>query len=113
MNEWHEHCGSGLMVLPRQRVQFGVFLPIANGGWITSSHAPRSDGQPNTLVLRAREGFMTAVVCGSAATLRRQLAETIHAAELDGLMLVFPDFIEDQKFFGEQVLPDLRRDLVR
>jgi hypothetical protein len=27
------------------------------------------------------------------------------------MMLMFPDYIEDQRFFGEQVLPGVRKDL--
>jgi pyrimidine oxygenase len=74
------------------------------------SHNPRQDGKANTLVLRARETFMTPVLSGSPATLRRKIGDTIRGADLDGMMFIFPDFIEDQKFFGEQVLPELRRD---
>jgi pyrimidine oxygenase len=53
---------------------------------------------------------MTPVLSGSPATLRRKIGDTIRGADLDGMMFIFPDFIEDQKFFGEQVLPELRRD---
>jgi pyrimidine oxygenase len=31
-------------ISPRGRKAFGVFLPVANGGWIISSTAPRLDG---------------------------------------------------------------------
>ena len=75
------------------------------------SHTPRRDGQANTLVLRARQGFMTPMIAGSPETLRRKLVETVRSAELDGVMFIFPDFIEDQKFFGERVLPGLRDEL--
>jgi pyrimidine oxygenase len=73
---------------------------------------PREDGQAHNLVLSAqRQAFMTAVVIGSAESLRHQIVETVRAADLDGMMLMFPDYIEDQRFFGEQVLPGVRKDL--
>ncbi len=75
------------------------------------SHTPRRDGKPNTMVLRAQAAFMTAVAAGSPENLRQKIAETIRAADLDGMMFIFPDFIADQRFFGERVLPDLRADL--
>lgn len=75
------------------------------------SHNPRRDGQANTLVLRAQQTFMTPLMSGSPATLRRKIGELIRDADLDGMMFIFPDFIEDQRFFGEHVLPGLRADM--
>jgi pyrimidine oxygenase len=75
------------------------------------SHNPRRDGQANTLVLRAQKAFMTPVVTGSADSLRRKIVDTIQTADLDGMMFIFPDFIADQKFFGQRVLPGVKRDL--
>jgi pyrimidine oxygenase len=68
------------------------------------------DGQAYGFVVRAQQAFMAAVVHGSAETLRRRIGETIRAGDLDGMMLMFPDFIEDQRFFGERVLPGVRSD---
>jgi pyrimidine oxygenase len=74
------------------------------------SHNPRRDGQANTIVLRAQQTFMTMVLAGSPATLRRKIADSIRNADLDGMMFIFPDFIADQEFFGAEVLPGLREE---
>lgn len=42
---------------------------------------------------------------GSAETLARRVAKTTIEAELDGITLIVPDFIEDLRFIGERVLP--------
>jgi pyrimidine oxygenase len=73
------------------------------------SQSPRRDGQANTLVLRAQQAFMTPVMIGSARSLREQIINIIRTADLDGMMFMFPDFIEDQRFFGERVLPGVRQ----
>jgi pyrimidine oxygenase len=75
-------------------------------------HTPRYDGKINTMVLRAeKHAFQTAVIAGSAERIQHQIVETIRTADLDGMMLIFPDFIEDQRFFGERILPGIRRAL--
>jgi pyrimidine oxygenase len=45
-----------------------------------------------------------------AESLRRKIGATVRAGDLDGIMLIFPDFESDLRFFGERVLPGLRRD---
>ena len=81
--------------------------------WVLrSAHTQRRDGQANTLTLRARQAFMSTVVSGSATTLRRKIVETVRTAQFDGIMFMFPDFIDDQRILGECVLPGVREDLV-
>ncbi|MBV8535647.1 MAG: LLM class flavin-dependent oxidoreductase [Alphaproteobacteria bacterium] len=89
----------------------GIDLETVRGMAAAFSHNPRQDGKANTLVLRAQRAFMSSVISGSADTLRRALVNKIRTADLDGVMFMFPDFIEDQRFFGERVLPDVRHDL--
>ncbi|WP_432519428.1 LLM class flavin-dependent oxidoreductase [Kineococcus sp. SYSU DK006] len=57
---------------------------------------------------RAHEAFQTAVVVGGPQTVVERIAQQVHDAELDGLMLVFPDYLRDTEPFGELVLPGLR-----
>jgi pyrimidine oxygenase len=92
------------------RYKSGINLQTLNGMAESFAHKPRTDGQANTMVLRAQHGFMTPFVAGSAESLRRKIGETIRAGDLDGIMLIFPDFDADLRFFGEQVLPGLRQD---
>lgn len=52
--------------------------------------------------------FQTAYVAGSAATVTEHIEYIVREADLDGLMLIFPEYDEDLLLFGETVLPALR-----
>ncbi|CAG6390839.1 LLM class flavin-dependent oxidoreductase [Streptomyces cocklensis] len=52
--------------------------------------------------------FQTAYVAGCAATVTEHIEYIVREAELDGLMLIFPEYDEDMLLFGETVLPALR-----
>lgn len=57
-----------------------------------------------------RQGaFMTQTVIGSPASCGAQIAAFVTDCELDGLMLIFPDYIAGLTMFGESILPGLRR----
>jgi pyrimidine oxygenase len=49
------------MALSSGKVEFGIFLPIANGGWIASKNAPPIDGSfdlnKRTTILAEELGF--------------------------------------------------------
>jgi pyrimidine oxygenase len=83
-------------------------VAIAN---MAASYGKKPDGKESALVSRARDAFMTSVIAGSPKTIRQKIEHTIRAADLDGMMLIFPDYIEDLTVFGTEVLPDLRRNL--
>jgi pyrimidine oxygenase len=76
---------------------------------ILATFGPGADGREKAIVRRSRQGFMSTRLVGSAVSLRQQIEELLRGADLDGLMLIFPDYIEDLKFFGEQIMPDLRQ----
>lgn len=57
---------------------------------------------------KGEEAFQTPYVTGSAATVAERVLEIVEAAELDGLMLIFPDYLAGLPMFGETVLPTLR-----
>ncbi|NYD65547.1 LLM class flavin-dependent oxidoreductase [Agromyces atrinae] len=57
---------------------------------------------------KGEEAFQTPYVTGSAETITERILSVLETAELDGLMLIFPDYIEDLPVFGESVLPALR-----
>ncbi|GAA1703562.1 LLM class flavin-dependent oxidoreductase [Microbacterium sediminicola] len=52
--------------------------------------------------------FQTPYVTGSPTTVTERILHVVRTAELDGLMLIFPDYLTDLAAFGEDVLPALR-----
>jgi pyrimidine oxygenase len=54
------------------------------------------------------EAFQTAYVTGGPETVTEHIEQIMSADELDGLMLIFPDYHADLLPFGERVLPRLR-----
>jgi pyrimidine oxygenase len=52
--------------------------------------------------------FQTPYVAGSAKTIIEHITYIVGEAELDGLMLIFPEYDQDMVLFGETVLPALR-----
>jgi pyrimidine oxygenase len=57
-----------------------------------------------------RQGaFMTQTVVGSPSTCREQIETFLDHGELDGLMLIFPDYQEGLAMFGAEILPVLRK----
>ncbi|WP_213816156.1 LLM class flavin-dependent oxidoreductase [Glaciihabitans sp. dw_435] len=54
------------------------------------------------------DAFQTPYVFGSPDTVIGHINTVVEGAELDGIMLIFPDYLEDIPPFGESVLPVLR-----
>ncbi|WP_105969428.1 LLM class flavin-dependent oxidoreductase [Streptomyces geranii] len=52
--------------------------------------------------------FQTPYVAGSARTVTDHIEYIVREADLDGLMLIFPEYDEDMVLFGKTVLPELR-----
>ncbi|QJI37101.1 LLM class flavin-dependent oxidoreductase [Pseudomonas sp. ADAK13] len=67
-----------------------------------------TEGKGNAMVERASNAFMTHTAIGSPDTCRRLLSQLLRECELDGVMLIFPDYASGLKVFGEQILPQLR-----
>jgi pyrimidine oxygenase len=57
---------------------------------------------------QAQGAFMTQTAVGSPATCAEQVEAFLTDCELDGLMLIFPDYVEGLKMFGSEILPKLR-----
>jgi pyrimidine oxygenase len=70
-------------------------------------------GQENAFVASARSSFMTPRLIGAPQTIADQAIDLIDKAQLDGMMLIFPDYLEDMKIFADQVLPQIRARFVR
>ena len=58
---------------------------------------------------QAQGPFMTHTAVGSPATCAQRLEEFLSYCELDGLMLIFPDYVEGLQMFGAEILPGLRQ----
>ncbi|WP_368496396.1 LLM class flavin-dependent oxidoreductase [Herbiconiux sp. A18JL235] len=75
----------------------------------------RSWGMPEERALAWAEGadgqqaFQTVYVAGGPERVTEHILSVVDTAELDGLMLIFPDYLADLPVFGERVLPELRR----
>ena len=52
--------------------------------------------------------FMTQTMVGSPATCAEKVERFTSYCELDGLMLIFPDYVEGLKMFGSEILPRLQ-----
>ncbi len=66
-------------------------------------------GKENAFVEKARSTFMTPHVLGTPATVIDRLSEIFEQTSLNGLMLIFPDYLTAMPIFGEHVLPVLRQ----
>jgi pyrimidine oxygenase len=66
-------------------------------------------GKENAFTQKARSTFMTPHVLGSPETVIERLSEIFEQTSLDGLMLIFPDYLASLPVFGEKVLPLLRQ----
>ena len=84
----------------------GVDAAAVDG--MLASYGLLDDGRENSMVARARRAFMCSRFVGSSAGIARQMIDTLHGAELDGMMLVFPDYDADLQTFGTQILPAVR-----
>ena len=87
----------------------GVDVGAVKG--MLASYGLLDDGRENSMVARSRQAFMSSKPVGSAETIARRIVDTVRSADLDGMMLVFPDFIEDLKGFGERILPLVRHEI--
>jgi len=65
-------------------------------------------GKENAFVAKSRSTFMTAHVLGTPATVIERLTELLEISGIDGLMLIFPDYLKGIPMFGREVLPVLR-----
>jgi pyrimidine oxygenase len=65
-------------------------------------------GKENAFTQKARSTFMTPHVLGTPETVTERLSEIFEKTSLDGLMLIFPDYLAALPLFGEKVLPVLR-----
>ena len=65
-------------------------------------------GRENAFVQTARSGFMATRIVGSARTVATQMIEVIERCSLDGMMLIFPDYLQSMPVFAAEVMPRVR-----
>jgi pyrimidine oxygenase len=77
------------------------------------SYGLLDDGRENAMIARSKQAFMSSKLVGSCDSITRQIIDTIHTAQIDGMMLIFPDFVADLQVFGTQILPQVRTALAQ
>jgi pyrimidine oxygenase len=65
-------------------------------------------GKQNDFTTKARSGFMSSHLVGSPQTIAGRLNDLLGGGDLDGVMLIFPDYLEGVPLFAEQVMPVIR-----
>jgi pyrimidine oxygenase len=65
-------------------------------------------GKENSFVQNARSGFMSARIIGSAETVSDRVIAMLEQCHLDGMMLIFPDYLKSMKVFAQAIMPKLR-----
>ena len=65
-------------------------------------------GKENSFVAKARSSFMSAHIIGSADTVAKRLIALIDYCALDGIMLIFPDYLKSMPIFAREIMPQIR-----
>jgi pyrimidine oxygenase len=65
-------------------------------------------GKENSFISNARSSFMAARMIGSPETLVEKSIELLEGCDLDGMMLIFPDYLTALPIFATEILPKLR-----
>jgi len=66
-------------------------------------------GEENPFVASARSSFMTSRLIGSPDTIAAEAIALFEQTELDGLMVVFPDYLKSMQVFSEEIAPKIRQ----
>ena len=86
-----------------------MFCAIFSPDGRTLAWAGPTDGQVRLSDVAKQQGaFMTHTAVGSPATCSALIEDFLTYCELDGVMLIFPDYVEGLKMFGADILPGLR-----
>lgn len=66
-------------------------------------------GAENPFVASARSSFMTSRLIGSPETITKEALALFEQTELDGLMVVFPDYLKSMPVFSAEIAPKIRQ----
>lgn len=72
------------------------------------SYGIEADGSSSVMGEKAKDTFMTHTVAGTPETCFEKLREQIEGCELDGVMMIFPDYVKGLTTMGAEVLPKLK-----
>ncbi|WP_304165249.1 LLM class flavin-dependent oxidoreductase [Phenylobacterium aquaticum] len=78
----------------------GAILEMLKNWGVPAEHLSKAAEQQGA--------FMTQTAIGTPESCGQQVHEFVEFAELDGLMLIFPDYVEGLEMFGAEILPGLR-----
>jgi len=65
-------------------------------------------GKENAFTRKARSGFISEYVAGSTESVGAHLMKILDDCDLDGLMLIFPDYLRGIPLFAQGILPRIR-----
>jgi pyrimidine oxygenase len=65
-------------------------------------------GKENAFVQNARSSFMSNKLIGSAETISSELIDMFDKSGLDGIMLIFPEYLRGLEIFAREILPKIR-----
>jgi pyrimidine oxygenase len=72
------------------------------------SYGIEADGSSSVMGEKAKDTFMTHTVAGTPETCFEKLKGQIEGCELDGVMMIFPDYVKGLSIMGAEVLPKLK-----
>ncbi len=65
-------------------------------------------GRENAFTASARSAILAPHAAGSPATVTDRMSSLMETASLDGLMLIFPEYLDGLRRLGDEILPTLR-----
>ncbi|MCE3043836.1 LLM class flavin-dependent oxidoreductase [Legionella sp. 16cNR16C] len=66
-------------------------------------------GKENDYVKAARTGFLSMRLAGSTETIMERILEIFDRTHIDGMMIIFPDYLHDIPIFAKEILPGIRK----
>ncbi|PHM40092.1 oxidoreductase, luciferase-like monooxygenase [Xenorhabdus mauleonii] len=75
-----------------------------------NSYGIDTSGKNIAMVERSKHAFMTQTIIGTPENCYKQLSNLMRNCELDGVMLIFTDYIKGLKMFGDHILPRFREE---
>lgn len=64
-------------------------------------------GKENAFVQKARSSFMSSHLIGSPETITRKLIDMFEYCHLDGMMVIFPDYLKSIPVFAREIMPKI------
>jgi pyrimidine oxygenase len=65
-------------------------------------------GKENSFVQKARSSFMSSHLIGAPDMVAKRLIEMVERCDLDGIMLIFPEYLKSMTVFAREIMPQIR-----